>query len=1168
MAFTKIVGAGIHTLSNVHSHNINSSGIITATSFVGPFDGTTGDFSGNVTVGGNFTVNGTTTTLDTQLVDVDKIEVTTAGTNVAVAVTHNGTGDLVRLYDGSTQVVTVDDVGQVGIGTAIPDEALQLGNNKKIHFGLNGIKAYHTGSVGYINNSTGILRITGASGQKIDFIDGSGTNYYARFNSGNSCELFYVGSGAKLITKSYGVQVTGSARATTGGDGYTFINDPDTGMHNPSDGNLHFKVNGTDRISMDSSGISTFHNSRLHIEGAGSGNTPLTINSDNATNNSVHPLIEAYADNSSRKARIGLVREASSAALGWGFFTNANTADPEERLRITSGGKIGIGNFTSINPARAVHLHEASGGTAIYATFTNGSTGTAASNGFTLGIDSAQAAILNNYSNTDIKILCNGSERLRITSDGKVGVGDFTSGTAVSQALHVKGSEPKIYLEHTGGYDMILTTSDGMGQNGITVNGGALSLAYDNKNIWMCRAGGYVAMGHASPSTRLDVKQNNGVAYNNRAQNVAYGAARFLNESGHTSGGTYTGFQFNLTGDSQNRICSIGMISEASNSRASSLVFATDDGGNRTEKLRIDSSGNVNIGVNGSSNPFTYLRFGASQYGAADIRPTDEASHKVGLAFYTDGTQDTTINPTEKLRITSSGKVIVGNDGTTFGNAAVQAFIQHGNTAGESGFSSVDTTSVAAGVGGEIAFHGKYNTGAQDYAYLGHIRGIKENATAGNTACALTFYTRPNATAPIERLRIDSSGHLTPRADTSYDLGANTSYRWRNIYGQTLSLTSYATVGSIVASDPGSSYYAYNNRIGNGLAVVGTTRLFGLVGVGDNAPSSSRSYGIDISNTDNTTGHGILTDQRGRSDLIIRNKSGTLYSYSQLMFTNGNDGYNSATFLRHTKGGYLQNENFIGDLILMTRVAGNGSSNHDFREKCTWPGGTTKAKQVWWSNGDGYSSNAQHMGEHKMIESEVVGNNQYTYFTLDTGSGSYSRGGIGRYTVTWTTGHASGTGYQTGDFRYWQHHQSGGTTVVQEHIIHRQGYSSGSYYSWSDAPVMKIFHNNATGNDGGIHFRCEGRRSSGYDMGLYVTIFLDLYAPKSSNGNVTPTLRARGHSQPANFSSEKDAFFVMYQRNNPNHSDNADRNTGLPTSNPGTAGVFYRDGTDVRVSTG
>ena len=117
MAFTKIVGAGIHTLSNVNTHNINSSGIITATQFVGIFTGTDGDFSGDVTIDGNLTVNGTTTTLDTNLINVDKIEVTTTGAIVGVAVTQNGSGDLVRLYDGSTQVVTVDDEGKVGIGT-------------------------------------------------------------------------------------------------------------------------------------------------------------------------------------------------------------------------------------------------------------------------------------------------------------------------------------------------------------------------------------------------------------------------------------------------------------------------------------------------------------------------------------------------------------------------------------------------------------------------------------------------------------------------------------------------------------------------------------------------------------------------------------------------------------------------------------------------------------------------------------------------------------------------------------------------------------------------------------------------------------------------------------------------------------------------------------------
>ena len=121
----------------------------------------------------------------------------------------------------------------------------------------------------------------------------------------------------------------------------------------------------------------------------------------------------------------------------------------------------------------------------------------------------------------------------------------------------------------------------------------------------------------------------------------------------------------------------------------------------------------------------------------------------------------TSVNQSNEIaRFTGDGHVVMGNSGTEFGNAPVQSFSAHGNTAGESGFSSVDTTSVAAGVGGEIAFHGKYNTGAQDYAYLGHIRGIKENATAGNTACALTFHTRPTLTAPQERLRIDSSGNV------------------------------------------------------------------------------------------------------------------------------------------------------------------------------------------------------------------------------------------------------------------------------------------------------------------------------------------------------------------------------------------------------------------------
>ena len=46
MAFTRILGPGIHTASNINSHNINSTGIITAVSFVGNLTGGASSITG------------------------------------------------------------------------------------------------------------------------------------------------------------------------------------------------------------------------------------------------------------------------------------------------------------------------------------------------------------------------------------------------------------------------------------------------------------------------------------------------------------------------------------------------------------------------------------------------------------------------------------------------------------------------------------------------------------------------------------------------------------------------------------------------------------------------------------------------------------------------------------------------------------------------------------------------------------------------------------------------------------------------------------------------------------------------------------------------------------------------------------------------------------------
>ena len=166
MAFTRVLGPGIHTASNINSHNIKSTGIITATKFDGPFD--------SLTVSGNLSIGGTITYED--VTNVDSIGVITArsgiqgigiqsgGVNVAVGVitalnfigagnTFKVTGNTVDISiqgggggGGSgaftTSITGIQTTSQiVGIGTTSTDDAdLQgIGNSAKGMYVSNGM---------------------------------------------------------------------------------------------------------------------------------------------------------------------------------------------------------------------------------------------------------------------------------------------------------------------------------------------------------------------------------------------------------------------------------------------------------------------------------------------------------------------------------------------------------------------------------------------------------------------------------------------------------------------------------------------------------------------------------------------------------------------------------------------------------------------------------------------------------------------------------------------------------------------------------------------------------------------------------------------------------------------------------------------------------------------
>ena len=115
MAFTKVVGPGIHTLAQLRTHNIHSVGIITATKFVGEMESGGGESTfQNVTVQGNLTVQGDQTTLNTTLRNVELLRVAAdSDTTYAGIITQTGTGNILGLFDGSTRVFNVADGGAI-----------------------------------------------------------------------------------------------------------------------------------------------------------------------------------------------------------------------------------------------------------------------------------------------------------------------------------------------------------------------------------------------------------------------------------------------------------------------------------------------------------------------------------------------------------------------------------------------------------------------------------------------------------------------------------------------------------------------------------------------------------------------------------------------------------------------------------------------------------------------------------------------------------------------------------------------------------------------------------------------------------------------------------------------------------------------------------------------
>ena len=155
MAFTRVLGPGIHTASNINSHNLNSTGIITATRFDGPF--TNLNVTGVTTFAGNVTIGGTLTYED--VTNVDSVGVVTA---------RNGLVSPYANIDDFVDVGTNIQLGNAGVATAtLFSGASQIGIQSagtQIGAGITQLNFIGAGNTFAVSGTTVAISIAGGGG--------------------------------------------------------------------------------------------------------------------------------------------------------------------------------------------------------------------------------------------------------------------------------------------------------------------------------------------------------------------------------------------------------------------------------------------------------------------------------------------------------------------------------------------------------------------------------------------------------------------------------------------------------------------------------------------------------------------------------------------------------------------------------------------------------------------------------------------------------------------------------------------------------------------------------------------------------------------------------------------------------------------------------------------
>jgi hypothetical protein len=426
----------------------------------------------------------------------------------------------------------------------------------------------------------------------------------------------------RLVINSSGQVSGGLGSATT--PAFSFLSDPNTGIYSPGADQVAVATNGAGRLFVDASGrvginISTGITQLLNLDEVGATNTFIRF-----TNNGTSKV--GFFGLSSSGS--GVFQSNSELVFGTGGAY-------DERLRITSAGLVGIG--TSV-PNHKLHIHS-TGNTPAYLRSTNDGTGTGTTDGIVIGMGDATNAYLWNYENGGIVFATNATQRAVIDSAGRVGIGTASP----NYNLQVAGTDPTIAINALNASASSVSTllyrnADGNGnpRNVASIegesagNGGYGALAFHtafNDSLlerFRCDASGRLLIGTStarsnfyngstdSPAFQIEGTSSNSAHASIVRNQGGEGPTLILGCSGGTSLGSNTlvsngdrigHINFQAT-DGAEFVQAANIKAEVDGTPGADdmpgrLVFSTtaDGAGSPTERMRISSEGSVLVGT-------------------------------------------------------------------------------------------------------------------------------------------------------------------------------------------------------------------------------------------------------------------------------------------------------------------------------------------------------------------------------------------------------------------------------------------------------------------------------------------------------------------------------------------------------------------------------------------